>query len=148
MVRVKKNTKFISKNQDGEDNGYVIPIVDIKDEFPALGRFPHQVYLTVVAPGEIKGPHHHKIRYAMYTCIKGNIKVVVKNQDSYEVYYSGEDHDYATIWVEEGLPTALVNLENVRESMIINTPNPSFRECPEDDYFVEFDPNYLNSEIH
>lgn len=147
MVKVKKNTKFISKNQDGEENGYVIPIVDIKDEFPTLGRFPHQVYLTVVAPGEIKGPHHHKIRYAMYTCIKGNIKVVVKNQNAYEVYYSGEDHDYATIWVEKGLPTALVNLEKERESMIINTPSPSFRECPEDDYCVEFDTNYLKSEI-
>lgn len=143
MVKVKKNKKHISRNNSGAVNGYVIPIVDIKDEFPESGRFPRQVYLTVVAPGGIKGPHHHKIRYAMYTCIKGNIKVVVKNTDGYEVYYSGEDHDYATIWVEKGLPTALINLEKNRESMIINTPNPSYRECPEDEYDVEFDPQYL-----
>lgn len=143
MVKIKKNKKHISKNHSGAENGYVIPIVDIKDEFPEPERFPRQVYLTVVAPGEIKGPHHHKIRYAMYTCIKGNIKVVVKKSDGYEVYYSGEDHDYASIWVEKGCPTALINLEKNRESMIINTPSPSFQECPEDEYEVEFDPRYL-----
>ncbi len=147
MVKVKKNKKFISQNQNGEANGYVIPIVDIKDEFPEVDRFPHQVYLTVVAPGEIKGPHHHKIRYAMYTCIKGNIKIVVKNSDSYEVYYSGEDYEYATVWVEKGYPTALINLETERESLIINTPNPSFRECPDDEHEVDFDTRYLTIEV-
>ncbi|MDD2228137.1 MAG: cupin domain-containing protein [Candidatus Cloacimonetes bacterium] len=146
MVKVKKNKKLISRNRAGVENGYVIPIVDVADKFPDSGRFPHQVYLTVVAPGEIKGPHHHKIRYAMYTCIKGNIKVVVKKQDTYEIYYSGENHDFATIWVEKGLPTALINLEKDRESMIVNTPNPSYQECPNDEHEVEFDPKYLRTD--
>lgn len=147
MVKVKKNKKFISKNQVGEVNGYVIPIVDIQDEFPEVDRFPRQVYLSVVAPGEIKGPHHHKIRYAMYTCIKGNVKIVVKKENTYEVYFSGENHDYATIWVERDYPTVLINLETDRESMIINTPNPSYQECPDDEYPVEFDPKLLTRDI-
>lgn len=147
MIKTKKNKKYISKNRNGEENGYVLTIVDIAEQFPEPERFPRQIYLTVVAPGEIKGPHHHKIRYAMYTCIKGNIKVVVKKDDKYEVFYSGENYDYATIWVETGLPTALINLEKDRESMIINTPNPSFMESPDDDYEVEFDPSYLTADI-
>ena len=146
MVKVKKNKKFISKNSSGSENGYVIPILDIAEKFPDSERFPHQVYLTVVAPGDIKGPHHHKIRYAMYTCIKGNIKIVVKKPNTYEIYYSGENYNFATIWVEKGFPTALINLEKDRESMIINTPNPSYLECPDDEYDVEFDPQYLKSE--
>jgi len=147
MVKVKKNQKHISKNRIGKENGYVIPIVDVIDAFPELGKFPRQVYLTVVAPGEIKGPHYHKIRYAMYTCIRGNIKVVVKINDTYEVYYSGENYNYATIWVETGFATAIINLERERESMIINTPCPSYLECPDDEYDVTFDPAYLTPEI-
>lgn len=143
MVKVKKNAKYISQNRNGVENGYIVTIVDVMEDFIDSERFPRQVYLTVVAPGEIKGPHYHKIRYAMYTCIKGNIKVVVKTSEGYDVFYSGEDYDYATIWVETGYPTALINLETDRESMIINTPSPSYKESPTDDYHVEFDHRYL-----
>ena len=143
IVKVKNNKKLHSFNRFGKENGCVIPIIDINESFLTKDRFPHQVYLTIVSPGEIKGPHLHKKRYAMYTCIRGNIKVVVKINDNYEYYYSGEDYDYATIWVEKGIPTAIINLEKEKESFIINTPNPSYQECPDDDYDIYFEPDVL-----
>ncbi|HQH50003.1 MAG TPA: WxcM-like domain-containing protein [Candidatus Cloacimonadota bacterium] len=142
--RVKKNRKIITHNRFNAENGFLVPIIDCKDGFLNEEEFPHQVYMTVVAPGEIKGPHYHKRRYAMYTCIQGNIKVVLKIDGRYETLYSGEDHDYATLWIRAGIPTAVINLEQGRPSLIINMPNPSFLETPDDDADVEFDPTMLD----
>ncbi|MDP3115396.1 MAG: WxcM-like domain-containing protein [Candidatus Cloacimonadaceae bacterium] len=144
--KIKKNRRIVTKNRHDQINGYLVPIIDIGDEFISPEQFPRQVYLTVVDPGEIKGPHFHKERYAMYTCIKGNIKIVLKLEDKYEVLFSGEDHDYATLWIPAGIPTAVINMDMDNPSFILNTPNPSFLETPFDDHNVEFDPSVLNND--
>lgn len=145
--RIKRNECIQTRNRYNQINGYLVPIIDIKDGFLPAEQFPRQIYLTVVNPGEIKGPHYHKERYAMYTCIKGNIKVILKIGDGYETLYSGEDHDYATLWVPAGVPTAVINLEKDVPSYIINAPNPSFLETPADDHEVEFDALMLETDI-
>ncbi|HOF59753.1 MAG TPA: WxcM-like domain-containing protein [Candidatus Syntrophosphaera sp.] len=141
--KVKKNRKINTRNRFRQGNGYLVPILDIQEGFLPGKDFPRQIYLTVVAPAEVKGPHFHKQRYAMYTCIQGNIKVVLKTDAGYMAFYSGEDYDYATIWVRAGIPTAVINLEREKPSLIINMPNPSFLETPDDDMDVEFDPEML-----
>lgn len=141
--KVKANRKICTHNRFKAENGFLVPIIDCKDGFLEEGEFPRQIYLTVVAPGEIKGPHYHEQRYAMYTCIQGNIKVVLKIAGVYKTLYSGEDHDYATLWIRAGIPTAVINLEQDRPSLILNMPNPSFLETPDDDRDVEFDPALL-----
>lgn len=143
MYKIKKNKKIATRNRFGQENGYLVSVVDIEDGFLPRENFPHHVYLTVVNPGEVKGPHYHKQRYAMYTCIKGNVKVVIKLEGKYKFLYSGEKHDYATIWVEAGIPTAIVNLESDEASFVLNTPNPSYLETSGDDFPVEFDPAVL-----
>lgn len=143
MVRIKKNKRFDSFNKDGKENGFVVPIIDVMDSFLPDGMFPHQVYLTVVNPGEVKGPHFHKIRYAMYTCVKGNVKVVTKSESGYQIHFSGEDYEYATIWIAPGIPTAIINLDPVQPSYVINTPNPSYLETPDDDHHVVFEDEML-----
>lgn len=142
--KIKSNRKITTRNRFRQENGYLVPILDIQEGFPPEQDFPRQIYLTVVAPGEVKGPHYHKQRYAMYTCIQGNIKVILKTDAGYKFHYSGEDHNYATIWIRAGIPTAVINLERDKPSLILNMPNPSFLETPYDDMDVEFDPDMLN----
>ncbi len=141
--KVKPNKKITTVNRFSQENGYLVPILDIREGFVNEDGFPHQVYLTVVAPGETKGPHYHQNRYAMYTCIQGNIKIVLKIGETYETAFSGEDHDFATVWIQAGIPTAVVNLEENRPSLVLNMPCPSFLETPGDDHDVEFDPGVL-----
>lgn len=141
--KVKANRKINTRNRFRQENGYLVPILDIQEGFLPEKDFPRQIYLTVVAPGEVKGPHYHKQRYAMYTCIQGNIKVVLKTDTGYQTLFSGEDHGFATIWIRAGIPTAVINLERDRPSLILNMPNPSFLETPDDDMDVEFDPEML-----
>lgn len=144
--KVKPNRKIITHNRYEEENGFLIPIIDIQDGFLPSGDFPRQVYLTVVKPGEVKGPHCHHQRYAMYTCIQGNIKVVLKLKDEFKFILLGENHDYATLWIKAGIPTAVINLEKDRPSLILNMPSPSFLETPDDDMDVEFDPDLLKQD--
>ena len=144
--KVKPNRQIVTHNRNGKENGFLVPILDIMDGFMPPEDFPRQVYMTVVDPGEIKGPHYHLERYAMYTCIKGNIKVVIKVDGSYITLYSGEDYDYATLWIRAGIPTAVINLDQEYPGYILNFPNPSFLETPKDDHNVDFDQSVLNAD--
>jgi phosphoribosylcarboxyaminoimidazole (NCAIR) mutase len=73
----------------------------------------------------------------LFTCIKGNVKIVVKKVGQYEEYFSGEDHDYATVQVPAGIPNALVNIGNCN-AYVINMPSPAWHVEDQDDWDVEF----------
>ena len=66
-LQTKTNPKFITKDPNGAPNGYLVPIYNIHDGFFPPGKEPQQVYLTVVAPHKIKGPHLHFIRTGCFT---------------------------------------------------------------------------------
>ena len=53
-IKIKKNPKIITKDSQGDTNGFLIPIYNIKDNFFDKGKEPEQVYLTVISPGKIK----------------------------------------------------------------------------------------------
>ena len=60
-IKVKTNSKISTKDKHGKENGFLIPIINVHDNFVAEEQWPKQVYCTVVKPGEVKGPHrHHK----------------------------------------------------------------------------------------
>ena len=42
---------------------------------------PEMVYLNLVNPGEIKGPHIHKNRTSYFFCLDGKMVIVVKSKD-------------------------------------------------------------------
>ena len=95
-------------------------------------------YCTVAKPGEIKGPHLHKKRWQLYTCIKGDLKVVIRVNGEYVEKFSGDSYDYATIQVPAGTPSALVNIGEC-DAYIINMPSPAWHIDDQDDWDVSFD---------
>ena len=64
-----------------DENGFLVPIYNFKDGFFNKGKEPQQVYLTVISPGKIKGPHLHHIRTGCFTCIKGDARFILKTEE-------------------------------------------------------------------
>src|ERR1017187_1784928 len=136
-LRTLPHRKFVTCDQNGVCNGYLVPIYNIHDGFFAPGREPPQVYLTVVAPRSAKGPHLHLIRTGCFTCIKGNVRIVVKVDGQYREHYSGEAHNYLTVEVPTGIPALLQNLWD-DEAFVLNMPNPAWTPTMNDEHTADF----------
>ena len=137
-VRTKHNPKIVTRNQSGKENGFLIPVVNVHEGFVGEEQWPRQVYCTVAGPGEVKGPHLHHKRWGLFTCIRGNVKVVVRIDGVYEEYFSGDEYGYQTIQVPAGIPAALVNVGD-SDAYILNMPSPAWHPDDQDDWDVEFD---------
>ena len=140
-IKIKKNPKIITKDSQGKENGFLLPIYNINDDFFEKGKEPKQVYLTVISPGKIKGPHLHFIRTGCFTCIKGNTRFVLKTKEGYNTIYSGESHDYKTVIVPKGVAAALQNL-GTEDAFILNMPSPAWTSDMNDEHstlFNDFD---------
>lgn len=136
-IRVQKHPKIVTRREDGADNGYLIPIYNINDGFFQKEAEPKQVYLTVIYPGEKKGPHLHYIRTGFFTCIKGNIKIILKLPDGYKEYFSGENHDYLSVEVPTGVPAMLVN-DGEKDAFVLNMPSPAWTQTMNDEHGADF----------
>jgi len=136
-IKVKTNSKISTKDKHGKENGFLIPIINVHDNFVAEEQWPKQVYCTVVKPGEVKGPHLHHKRWGLFTCVRGNVKVVARVNSNYQEYFSGDDYDYQTIQVPSSVPAALVNIGDV-DAYILNMPSPSWHPDDQDDWDVDF----------
>lgn len=142
MVRSRKNRRVATRDRHGQPNGFVVPIFNVADGFVEPAQHPQQVYLTVVGPRQTKGPHLHLKRWGLFTCIKGNVKIVVRDGDRYRSFLTGEQHDYATIQVPAGAPSAIVNLGD-EEAFVLNMPAPPWRADDPDDHPVSFPEDVL-----
>jgi dTDP-4-dehydrorhamnose 3,5-epimerase len=138
-----KHPRIVTKNRLGRPNGFLVPIFNVHDGVIKEEQYPQQVYLTVASPREVKGPHLHMKRWQLYTCIKGNVKIVTKVDEKYQEYFSGEDYDYATIQVPAGIPSAIVNDGEI-DAYIINMPSPAWHVDDQDEHPVSFD-DYISS---
>jgi dTDP-4-dehydrorhamnose 3,5-epimerase len=136
-IRTLDHKKFVTKDGDGEINGFLIPIYNIHEGFFADGKHPQQVYMTTIRPGMIKGPHLHFVRTGFFTCVKGNVRVVVKTHAGYEIFYSGEDHDYRSIEIPTGVPAAVQCLGD-EEAYLLNMPNPAWTPNMNDEHSADF----------
>lgn len=134
-IRIRKSRKFQTKDRNGNPNGHLVPVFNVHDAFVAPAQHPQQAYVTVVTPGSAKGPHLHMKRWGLFTCIKGDVKIVVKNGGKYEEHFSGEHHDFATIQLPAGLPAALVNA-GTEDAYVLNMPAPSWHVDDQDDHPV------------
>lgn len=137
-VRRLSHNQIVTRDSEGEVNGFLVPIFNAGENWLAAEQHPQQAYLTVVAPGKIKGPHLHLKRWGLFTCIKGNGRIVVRNEKGYEEFYSGEDHDYATIQVPAGVPAAIQNIGNT-DAYFLNMPAPAWAVDDQDEHPVSFD---------
>lgn len=134
--------KITTRDESGKENGFLVPIFNVRDSQLAPEQHPQQVYLTVVAPHAAKGPHLHFIRWGLFTCIKGNIKIVVRTEAGYEEYWSGENHEYASIQVPAHVPAMLQN-QSDEAAYVLNMPAPSWTPDQHDEHPASF-ADYLN----
>ena len=137
-LRIHKHPQISTRNSNGSINGFLIPIYNINDGFITNGNEPQQVYLTVCDVGQIKGPHLHKKRWGYFTCIRGDIRIIVRNRNSYEEYFSGENHEFATVEIPPGIPAAIQNIAD-EPSYVINIPSPAWHIDDQDEHQCEFD---------
>jgi len=136
-LRTQIHPQIITRDHAGLTNGFLIPIYNINDGLFEPGQEPQQVYLTVVAPRCTKGPHLHYIRTGFFTCIKGNVRIVVKIGDEYREYYSGEAYHYLSIEIPVGVPALIQNLGE-DDAFVLNMPYPAWRPDMNDEYTADF----------
>jgi dTDP-4-dehydrorhamnose 3,5-epimerase len=136
-IRTISHKKYATKTEEGDVNGFLVPLYNIHEKFFAKGKEPQQVYMTTIQPGKVKGPHLHFIRTGFFTCIKGNVRVVLKVNNEYRVFYSGEDHDYNSIEVPTGIPAAVQCLGE-EEAFMLNMPNPAWTAEMNDEHSADF----------
>ena len=136
-LRTQKHLKQITKDKNAIPNGYLVSLYNIHDGLFAPGSEPQQVYLTVIAPHSTKGPHLHYIRTGFFTCIRGNVRVIVKTAEGYQEYYSGENYEYCSIEIPMGVPAAIRNLGD-GEAFVLNMPCPAWTPDMNDEHTADF----------
>lgn len=136
-MQTKINKRFITKDSDGIENGYLIPIFNIHEDFHDADKVPQQVYLTVTKPGKIKGPHLHYIRTGFFTCIKGNVRIIIKENNEYKVFFSGENHNYLSVIVPIGIPAVIQNIGD-EDAFVLNMPSPAWTPEMNDEHIADF----------
>ena len=136
-VKYSKNEKIKTYNSSGEENGFLVTIFNENDNFLNNNDYLKQVYLTVVKPNNIKGPHLHYKRNGLFTCIKGNIRIVTKENNEYKSFFSGEDYNYNSILIPKGIPAALQNISDI-DAMVINLPSPGWTKEMQDEHSADF----------
>lgn len=101
----------LNKNQ----NGYLM-------ELTKNGKYTTS-YMTVVNPFCFKGYHLHKIREANYTCIRGNVDIILYTvADGRKVYNLTQG---SKLHIPANVPTGLYN-PGLEEGWIINNPYPAY----------------------
>ena len=137
VLQIKPNKKIITKGSDNLPNGFLVPVFNIHEGFFEPGKEPQQVYLTVIEPRQIKGPHLHFIRTGCFTCIKGNVRFVLRTVNGYKVFFSGESHEYRSLIVPTGVPAALQNLGD-DDAYVLNMPYPAWTPHMNDEHYADF----------
>ena len=123
--------KIETKDSQGNVNGYLVPIWNVLD-----GPQVDQVYLTVIAPGAVKGPHLHMKRRGLVKVIVGRVKLVIRGKESGIYLSTGMGVETDPIPVSPGTPAALYNIGE-GEAYVLNMPSTSWRPDDQDEHEVK-----------
>ena len=97
-------TKYIT---DSHINGELTVIW--RDWDNLIKNHPKMVYVNSVNPGEIKGPHIHKNRTTSFSCIHGNVVLVIQDNDGKFHEIKADSEKPVLITVPKGIAAAIVN---------------------------------------
>ena len=132
-----KNKLYKTFDEQGEVNWSLVPIYNENENKYPIENGPKQVYLTTIKVGKIKGPHLHFIRTGYFTCISGDVRIVVKTDGAYKTYFSGESYDYASVTIPVGIPAALQNVWQ-KDALVLNMPSPAWTPEMNDEHSADF----------
>ena len=99
----KHETKDVN---DSHTNGELTVIWRNWDE---IIKTPEMVYLNLVNPGEIKGPHIHKNRTSYFYCIDGKMTVIIQDKDGKYHEIETDSAESKLISVSNGVAAAIIN---------------------------------------
>ena len=77
-----------------------------------IKNHPKMVYVSLVNPGEIKGPHIHTKRNSYFTCIHGKVVFIIKDHSGKYTEIESNDEEPVLIFVPKNIPSAHVNISN------------------------------------
>ena len=80
---------------------------------------PEMVYLNLVNPGEIKGPHIHKDRTSYFFCIDGSIMLIIKDDDGEFNELKADSEKPVLICIPNGVEVALINPTSVISKVLV-----------------------------
>ena len=80
---------------------------------------PEMIYLNLVNPGEIKGPHIHKNRTSYFFCIEGEMIIVIEDKNG--KYHEIEAHSRSSklVSVSNGTSAAIINPSNKISKILV-----------------------------
>ena len=94
-------------NQDQHVNGSLTVVW--RDWDNLIKNHPKMVYVNSINPGEIKGPHVHKNRTTYFSCISGNVVLVIQDNDGKFHEVKADSEKPVLITVPNGIAAAIVN---------------------------------------
>ena len=102
--------------QDSHVNG---ELTIVWRDWDNLIKNPEMVYVNVVNPGEVKGPHIHKNRTSYFFCLEGKLIIVI--QDSTGKYHEIEinSKNHKLISVSNGIAAAIVNPTTIIAKVLV-----------------------------
>ena len=74
-----------------------------------IKNHPKMVYVNSVNPGEIKGLHIHKNRTTSFSCIHGNVVLIIQDHDGKFHEIKADSEKPVLITVSNGIASAIVN---------------------------------------
>lgn len=122
---------ILTKDAQGNPNGWVQPLWNSLTS----GYRPAQVYLTALYPGASKGPHLHLRRRGRFSCVQGEVLVVLRYDKNYiaQRIYPGSEAQI----VLPGVACELRNLRTDMISLVVNMPRPAWSPDEPDEHPVE-----------
>ncbi len=75
-------------------------------------KSPEMIYLNLVNPGEVKGPHIHKNRTSYFYCLQGKMIIVVKDKNGKYHEIETNSNESKLVCVSNGIAAAIVNPSN------------------------------------
>ena len=92
--------------QDSHVNG---ELTIIWRDWDNLIKNPEMVYVNIVNPGEVKGPHVHKNRTSYFYCIEGEMVILVKDQEGEYHEIKINSNESKLVSVSNGIAAAIIN---------------------------------------
>ena len=100
--------KHVTKDiHDSHTNGDLTVIW--RDWDNLIKNHPKMIYVNSINPGEIKGPHIHKNRTTSFSCIHGNVVLVIQDNDGKFHEIKADSEKPVLITVPNGIAAAIVN---------------------------------------
>jgi len=108
---VKKLEKHSTKDVIDEHINGLLTVV-WRDWDDIIKNHPKMVYVSLVNPGEIKGPHIHTKRNSYFTCIHGKVVFIIRDKSSKYIEIESNSDEPTLVFVPKNFPSAHINISN------------------------------------